>query len=86
MCASTTTRPGARLRLYPGVPVPAECVLESNTFLMPRVNLTLAEVYRKDPESVQTSLESIGPAPNQTPPTVLAVRGAMQKVRAKLLN
>lgn len=84
--ASATTRHTARLRLYPGVALPAECVREWNTILMPRVNLALAEVYQKDPRSVEVSLESIGPAPDQTTPTILVICAAVKRVRAELLK
>lgn len=82
--ASTTKPPRERLRLYPGVPLPLECVQEWNTILMPRINKALAKVYREDPRSVEISLESIGRSPKQTIPTILVICSPVKRVRAEL--
>lgn len=84
LVASTTKPPRERLRLYPGIPLPTECVQEWNTILMPRINKALAKIYREDPRSVEISLESIGPSPEQTTPTILVICSPVKRVRAEL--
>ncbi|OAA53222.1 hypothetical protein ISF_08954 [Cordyceps fumosorosea ARSEF 2679] len=73
-----------KLRLYSQVPLPAEAVEKWNTILMPQINQALRHFYRKHPESVEISLESIGLSPQQTEPTVLVVCSSVGKVRAIL--
>uniref|UniRef100_A0A8H7K626 Uncharacterized protein n=1 Tax=Bionectria ochroleuca TaxID=29856 RepID=A0A8H7K626_BIOOC len=51
---------------------------------MPQINLALKQFYRKHPESVEISLESVGPSPAMTKPTVLVVCTSVGKVRAIL--
>lgn len=51
---------------------------------MPQINLALRHFYRKHPESVEISLESIGESPQKTTPTVLVVCTSVNKVRAIL--
>ncbi|KAM3512047.1 hypothetical protein MY11210_004307 [Beauveria gryllotalpidicola] len=73
-----------KLKLYTQVPLPAEAVDKWNTILMPQINQALRHFYRKHPESVEISLESIGLSPQQTEPTVLVVCSSVGKVRAIL--
>ncbi|KAJ3494118.1 hypothetical protein NLG97_g4285 [Lecanicillium saksenae] len=73
-----------KLKLYTQVPLPAEAVEKWNTILMPQINQALRHFYRKHPESVEISLESIGLSPQQTEPTVLVVCSSVGKVRAIL--
>lgn len=73
-----------RLRLYPGVPLPPESVREWNTVLMRRMELVLTEIFRNDPRSVEISLESIGPSPEQAVPTVLVICSPVRRVKATL--
>ncbi|GAP91092.2 putative het-s domain protein [Rosellinia necatrix] len=73
-----------KLRLYPQIPLPAEIVEQWNEILMPQINLALRHFYRKHPESVEISLESIGESPQKTTPTVLVVCTSVNKVRAIL--
>ncbi|TQV92515.1 hypothetical protein V2A60_007196 [Cordyceps javanica] len=73
-----------KLKLYSQVPLPAEAVEKWNTILMPQINQALRHFYRKHPESVEISLESIGLSPQQTEPTVLVVCSSVGKVRAIL--
>lgn len=73
-----------KLKLYPQVPLPAEAVEKWNTILMPQINQALRHFYRKHPESVEISLESVGMSPQQTEPTVLVVCSSVGKVRAIL--
>jgi hypothetical protein len=73
-----------KLRLYPHVPLAPDIVEKWNTILMPQINHALRQFYRKHPESVEISLESVGPNPNKTTPTVLVVCTSVGKVRAIL--
>lgn len=66
------------------MPLPAEAVEKWNTILMPQINQALRHFYRKHPESVEISLESVGMSPQQTEPTVLVVCSSVGKVRAIL--
>lgn len=74
----------AKLRLYPHVPLAPEIVERWNKILMPQINHALRHFYRKHPESVEISLESVGPSPHKTQPTVLVVCTSVGKVRAIL--
>lgn len=74
----------AKLKLYPHIPLPPDAVDKWNTILMPQINLALKQFYRKHPESVEISLESVGPSPAMTKPTVLVVCTSVGKVRAIL--
>ncbi|KAI1117141.1 hypothetical protein F5Y14DRAFT_404999 [Nemania sp. NC0429] len=73
-----------KLRLYPQVPLPDEIVEQWNEILMPQINLALRHFYRKHPESVEISLESIGESAEKAKPTVLVVCTSVNKVRAIL--
>ncbi|KAI1275091.1 hypothetical protein F5Y07DRAFT_390123 [Xylaria sp. FL0933] len=74
----------SKLRLYPQIPLPADIVEQWNEILMPQINLALRHFYRKHPESVEISLESIGESPQKATPTVLVVCTSVNKVRAIL--
>ncbi|KAB5517524.1 hypothetical protein GE09DRAFT_1045265 [Coniochaeta sp. 2T2.1] len=73
-----------KTRLYPHIPLPAEAIEQWNGVLMPQINAALRHFYRKHPESVEISLESIGESPQRTQPTVLVVCTSVSKVRAIL--
>ncbi|KAL7943328.1 hypothetical protein V8C42DRAFT_328762 [Trichoderma barbatum] len=77
-------KPETKVRLYPHVPLPPDVVEKWNSILMPQINVALKTFYRKHPESVEISLESVGPSPHQTRPTVLVVCTSVGKVRAIL--
>ena len=77
-------RKSTKARLYPHVPLPAEMVEEWNLTLMPEINQALQHFYRKHPESVEISLESIGESAKETRPTVLVVCTSVSKVRGIL--
>ncbi|KAK3368479.1 hypothetical protein B0H63DRAFT_76605 [Podospora didyma] len=77
-------QPSAKLRLYSHVPLPPQVVQQWNTVVMPQINSALRHFYRKNPESVEISLESIGESPQRTKPTVLIVCTSVSKVRAIL--
>ncbi|KAI1434379.1 hypothetical protein GGR50DRAFT_695177 [Xylaria sp. CBS 124048] len=76
--------PQPTLRLYPQIELPADIIEQWNEVLMPQINLALKKFYRKNPESVEISLESIGESPQRTTPTVLVVCTSVSKVRAIL--
>ncbi|KAI1769990.1 hypothetical protein F4818DRAFT_281294 [Hypoxylon cercidicola] len=73
-----------KLRLYPQVPLPTEIVEQWHTILMPQINMALRHFYRKYPESVEISIESIGESPQKTQPTVLVVCTSVRLVRGIL--
>ncbi|KOS21782.1 hypothetical protein ESCO_001546 [Escovopsis weberi] len=79
-----TNEPKTKMRLYPHVPLPPDVVEKWNTILMPQINSALGSFYRRHPESVEISLESVGPSPHQTRPTVLVVCSSVSKVRSIL--
>lgn len=73
-----------RLMLYPHVEIPPEVIDKWNKVIMPSINAALRQFYRKHPESVEISLEAIGPSPQATKPTVLVVCTSVGKVKAIL--
>ena len=73
-----------KTRLYPNIPLPESAIEQWNTFIMPQVNSALRSFYKKNPESVEISLESIGESPHDARPTVLVVCTSVAKVRAIL--
>ncbi|KAI8962135.1 hypothetical protein F5Y11DRAFT_203039 [Daldinia sp. FL1419] len=84
---STSNRPKdtrTKLRLYPQVPLSTEVIEQWHSTLMPQINLALRHFYRKNPESVEISLESIGESLQKTKPTVLVVCTSVSTVRAIL--
>ncbi|KAK3331591.1 hypothetical protein B0T19DRAFT_413619 [Cercophora scortea] len=81
---SETKQPSAKMRLYPQVLLSPDVVEQWNKVVMPQVNNALRSFYRKNPESVEISLESIGESPQKTKPTVLVVCTSVGKVRAIL--
>ena len=72
------------MKLYPHVPLAPDVVEKWNTIFMPQINSALRGFYKKHPESVEISLESVGPSPLATKPTVLVVCTSVGKVRAIL--
>ncbi|KAF4119401.1 hypothetical protein GMORB2_4920 [Geosmithia morbida] len=80
----TLGKPEARTKLYPNIPLPPDVVEQWNTILMPQINQALQQFYRKNPESVEISLESVGPSPLNTRPTIVVVCSSVSKVRAIL--
>ncbi|KAG5935670.1 hypothetical protein E4U59_005429 [Claviceps monticola] len=73
-----------KMRLYPHVPISPDIINKWNAILMPQVNQALRQFYRNHPESVEISLESVGPSPHETKPTVVVVCSSVGKVRAIL--
>ncbi|KPM43683.1 hypothetical protein AK830_g2874 [Neonectria ditissima] len=82
--AGKPTKSETKVRLYPHVALAPEIVDRWNKLLMPQINHALRHFYRKHPESVEISLESVGPSPQKTQPTVLVVCTSVGKVRAIL--
>ncbi|KAI0201345.1 hypothetical protein F4808DRAFT_424877 [Astrocystis sublimbata] len=74
----------AKLRLYPQIPLPSDVLEQWNEIIMPQINLALRHFYRKHPESVEISIESIGDSPQNTKPTALVICTSVNKVRAIL--
>ncbi|KAK4214296.1 hypothetical protein QBC37DRAFT_157454 [Rhypophila decipiens] len=74
----------AKMRLYPQVKLSPDIVDQWNLVVMPQINSALRPFYRKNPESVEISLESIGESAQKTKPTVLVVCTSVGKVRAIL--
>ncbi|KAG6322263.1 hypothetical protein E4U22_000357 [Claviceps purpurea] len=73
-----------KMRLYPHVPISPDIINKWNAILMPQVNQALRQFYRNHPESVEISLESVGPSPQETKPTVVVICSSVGKVRAIL--
>lgn len=82
--AEPRTRRANKSRLYPCTALPPEAVEHWNSVLMPQINQALRHFYRKNPESVEISLESIGDTPKETKPTVLVVCTSVSKVKGIL--
>ncbi|KAI1488998.1 hypothetical protein F5X96DRAFT_680058 [Biscogniauxia mediterranea] len=82
--SESTKRVASKLRLYPQISLPDEILEQWNNMVMPQINMALKHFYRKNPESVEISLESIGESPQNTTPTVLVVCTSVNKVRAIL--
>lgn len=82
--AKAAARPETKVRLYPHVPLAPDAVEKWNAVVMPQINHALRHFYRKHPESVEISLESVGPTASRTQPTVLVVCTSVGKVRAIL--
>ncbi|KAI0594591.1 hypothetical protein F4775DRAFT_573347 [Biscogniauxia sp. FL1348] len=82
--SESTRHAASKLRLYPQISLPDEILEQWNNMVMPQINMALKHFYRKNPESVEISLESIGESPQSTTPTVLVVCTSVNKVRAIL--
>lgn len=77
-------KPKPKLRTYPSVRISPEHLHFWHTSLMPHINHVLRGFYRKYPESVEISLESIGESSTRTKPTVLVICTSVNKVRSIL--
>lgn len=82
--SETADKAETKMRLYPHVPLAPEVVDGWNKTIMPQINHALRHFYRKHPESVEVSLESVGPSPNKAQPTALIVCTSVAKLRAIL--
>lgn len=77
-------KPKPKLRTYPAIPISQEHLDFWHTGLMPHINHVLRGFYRKYPESIEISLESIGESSATTKPTILVICTSVQKVRSIL--
>lgn len=73
-----------KTRLYPHIPIPPELIEQWNEIIMPQVNQALRHFYRKHPETVEISLQPVGPSPQKATPTVIVVCTSVSKVKAIL--
>jgi hypothetical protein len=72
------------MRRFPANKILQEHLDFWHTTLMPQINYALRGFYRKYPESVEISLESIGEVPQMTKPTILVICTSVGKVRGIL--
>ncbi|KAH8672087.1 hypothetical protein BGZ60DRAFT_406542 [Tricladium varicosporioides] len=77
-------KPKPKLRTYPAIRISQEHLDFWHTGLMPHINHVLRGFYRKYPESVEISLESIGESSTTTKPTILVICTSVHKVRSIL--
>ncbi|KAL2064133.1 hypothetical protein VTL71DRAFT_4627 [Oculimacula yallundae] len=73
-----------KLRTYPSIRIAQEHLDFWHTGIIPHINHVLRGFYRKYPESVEISLESIGESPTTTKPTILVICTSVSKVRSIL--
>lgn len=73
-----------KLRTYPAIRISQEHLDYWHTGLMPHINHVLRGFYKKYPESVEISLESIGESSTTTKPTILVICTSVNKVRSIL--
>ena len=76
--------PKPKLRTYPAIRISQEHLDYWHTGLMPHINHVLRGFYKKYPESVEISLESIGESSTTTKPTILVICTSVNKVRSIL--
>ncbi|OBT45773.1 hypothetical protein VE00_03833 [Pseudogymnoascus sp. WSF 3629] len=79
-----TTRPKPKSRRFPSNEIIQEHLDSWHSTLMPQINHALRGFYRKYPESVEISLESIGETPQKAKPTILVVCTSVGKVKSIL--
>ncbi|PMD40492.1 hypothetical protein L207DRAFT_582688 [Hyaloscypha variabilis F] len=77
-------KPKPKLRTYPSIRIAPEVLDFWHTGLMPHINHVLRNFYKKYPESVEISLESVGESPTTTKPTILVICTSVTKVRSIL--
>ncbi|KAH7348673.1 hypothetical protein BKA65DRAFT_501115 [Rhexocercosporidium sp. MPI-PUGE-AT-0058] len=82
--APVVEKPKPKLRTYPSIRINQEQLDFWHTGLMPHINHVLRNFYKKYPESVEISLESIGESPTTTKPTILVICTSVNKVRSIL--
>ncbi|KAH8791110.1 hypothetical protein BGZ57DRAFT_995663 [Hyaloscypha finlandica] len=78
-------KPKPKLRTYPSIRIAPEHLDFWHTGLMPHINHVLRNFYKKYPESVEISLESVGETPTTTKPTILNVFG-LKVCRGKVVR
>ena len=77
-------KPKPKLRTYPSIRISQEHLNFWHTGLMPHINHVLRGFYKKYPESVEISLESVGESSSKTKPTILVICTSVNKVRSIL--
>ncbi|KAH6693440.1 hypothetical protein F5X68DRAFT_45115 [Plectosphaerella plurivora] len=82
----TASKPSVKTRMYPQVPLAPEIIEQWNDFIMPQINQALRTFYRKNPETVEISLQPVGPSVQKARPTVLVVCTSVSKVKAILIR
>ena len=70
-----------KLRTYPSIRISPEHLYVWHTDLIPHINQALRGFYKKYPESVEISLESIGESPATAKPTILVICTTVHVVR-----
>jgi hypothetical protein len=70
-----------KLRTYPSIRINPEHLYIWHTNLIPHINHALRAFYKKYPESVEISLESIGESSATTKPTILVICTSVHVVR-----
>jgi hypothetical protein len=78
------TSPRPKMRIFRSIKVSQEHLDYWHTVLMQQINYALRGFYRKYPESVEISLESIGENLQNTKPTILVVCTSVGRVRSIL--
>jgi hypothetical protein len=77
-------KPKPKLRTYPSIKISPEHLDFWQNAMIPHINHVLRGFYKKYPESVEISLESIGETPTTTKPTILVICTSVNKVRSIL--
>ncbi|EDO03927.1 hypothetical protein SS1G_06408 [Sclerotinia sclerotiorum 1980 UF-70] len=73
-----------KLKTFPAIRISQEHINFWHTNIMPHVNHVLRSFYKKYPESVEISLESVGESSTKTKPTILVICTSVSKVRSIL--
>ena len=76
-----TQRSKPKLRTFPSIRISPEVLYFWHTDLIPHINQALRSFYKKYPESVEISLESIGETPATAKPTILVICTSVHIVR-----
>ncbi|KAM3067096.1 hypothetical protein ACMFMG_011767 [Clarireedia jacksonii] len=79
-----TKPPKPKLKTFPAIRISQEHLNFWHTNIMPHINHVLRGFYKKYPESVEISLESVGETSAQTKPTILVICTSVNKVRSIL--
>ncbi|PQE14042.1 het-s domain-containing protein [Rutstroemia sp. NJR-2017a BBW] len=82
--AVQTKPPKPKLKTFPAIRISQEHLNFWHTNIMPHINHVLRGFYKKYPESVEISLESVGETSAQTKPTILVICTSVNKVRSIL--
>ncbi|QSZ31497.1 hypothetical protein DSL72_001064 [Monilinia vaccinii-corymbosi] len=77
-------KPKPKLKTFPAIRISQEKINFWHTNIMPHINHALRSFYKKYPESIEISLESVGESSTKTKPTILVICTSVNKVRRKL--